>query len=204
VLFWGVLGAIAFRGVLIAFGVSLITNFAWIMIVLEVFLIFTGIKMLLISNTKLDITQTFFFKWITRKFNIIDVVDSGKFYIVKENTLYFTPLFLALITVEFMDLVFAIDSIPAILAITSDPYIVYTSNIFAILGLRSLYLLLADMLERFYYLKTSLAVILIFIGSKNFAAKSWGFDSFPSNWSLIIIILIITVGLLCSKKHQEI
>ena len=204
VLFWGIFGIIIFRAVLITFGLTLLASFSWVMIVLEVFLIFTGIKMLLIQDKTLDIKESFLYKYITRCFNVTDVVDSGKFYIIKQNTIYFTPLFVALVVIEFMDLVFAMDSVPAVFAVTSDPYIVYTSNIFAILGLRSLYLVLADMLERFSHLKTSLAVILIFIGSKNFAAKLFGFESFPSSWSLIIIILIITFGLVYSKKDKAI
>lgn len=203
ILFWGILGALIFRGIFIALGSALLGSFAWIIHVFEVFLVFTGIKLLIIANQQFDVSQTAIFRFFKKYFNIVDDVESGKFYVLLNNRLYITPLFIALFIIEFVDLIFAIDSLPAIFAITSDPYIVYTSNIFAILGLRSLYFVLSQALLRFSYLKISLSIILIFIGSKNYIAKIFGLCAFPTQLSLIIVISIMSIGIIYSKSSKR-
>ena len=189
VLFWGILGVIFLRGIMIGMGASLIAHFEWVLFIFAAILIYTGIKTLYISNKKpLDIKDMLIYKFLSKKMNVTSEIESNKFFIRKNKKLYATPLFMALATVEAMDLVFAIDSIPAIFAITQNTYIVYTSNIFAILGLRALFFLLSDIVERFRYIKYSLALILILIGIKIFIAH---FIYIPT-----YVPLVLTVGLL--------
>ena len=170
VLILGVLGAIVMRTVMIFAGVWLITQFHWLLYVFGAFLLFTGIKMWWFADATPDLANNPVINWIRRHMKVTDELHGERFFIMKEEAgklvRYATPLFLVLILVEFTDLIFAVDSIPAIFAITTDPFIVLTSNIFAILGLRAMYFLLADMADRFSLLKYGLAIVLMFIGVK--------------------------------------
>lgn len=204
VLFWGILGVIVLRAIMIGLGAHIISEFEWILYIFAAFMIFTGIKMFFVSNKTVEISENPLLIWMRKHLNITEELHDKKFYVYQEDSksqvkkLYFTPLFVALVMVEFIDLVFAVDSIPAIFAITQDTYIVYTSNIFAILGLRALYFALASIIGRFYYLKYSLAVVLIFIGSKIFIADAIGLAKIPPLLSLIITLSILATGILLS------
>ena len=166
VLLYGVLGAIVMRAMLIYVGALLLAQFHWIMYVFGLFLLLTGIKMLLLSTHGPDLQKNPILRWMQGHMKITDEYHGEKFFVLKEGVRYATPMFVVLVLVEVTDLIFAVDSIPAIFAVTGDPFIVFTSNIFAILGLRAMYFLLADMAERFHLLKYGLAVILMFIGVK--------------------------------------
>lgn len=166
VLVYGVLGAIVLRTIMIFLGVWLIQKFHWVLYLFGVFLVVTAIKMLLAREEERDLKDNLIIKWVRQHFNVADTYHGEKFFVIKDKIRYITPLLLVLILIEFSDLIFAVDSVPAIFAITTDPFIVLTSNIFAIMGLRALYFLLADMAERFYLLKYGLALVLLFIGSK--------------------------------------
>jgi tellurite resistance protein TerC len=166
VLLYGVLGAIVMRAVLIYVGALLLAQFHWILYVFGLFLLLTGVKMLLFAKHEPDLEKNPILRWMRGHMNIINEYHGEKFFVLKEGVRYATPMFVVLMLVEVTDLIFAVDSIPAIFAVTSDPFIVFTSNIFAILGLRAMYFLLADMAERFHLLKYGLAVILMFIGVK--------------------------------------
>ena len=176
VLFWGILGVIVLRGIMIGFGATLVASQGWVLYIFAAFLVFTGIKMLVSEEREMDVSQNPLLKFLRRRFRVTDELHGNAFLVRKPDpktgrkVLWMTPLLLALILVEIADLVFAVDSVPAVFAITTDPYIVYTSNIFAILGLRALYFALAAVLHRFHYLKQALAVLLVFIGSKIFVA----------------------------------
>jgi len=209
VLFWGILGVIVLRGVMIGLGAHILNQFGWVLYIFAGFMIVTGIKMFFISHKPIDISQNTLLIWMRKHLKITKVLHGEKFYVYEKNaqnklTLFFTPLFVALVMVEFIDLIFAVDSIPAIFAITQDPYIVYTSNIFAILGLRALYFALASIIDRFYYLKYALAAVLVFIGSKIFIADFMDLAKIPPTLSLIITLSILTLGVLYSlyKKHR--
>lgn len=197
VLFFGILGVIILRAVMIGLGEQLITQFSWILHVFSIFMIITGIKMFFIPDEKIDINQNFFLKWMRRHLRITSGFHDQKFFIREKDiktgkkSTFTTPLFIALLLIEFTDLIFAVDSVPAIFTITKDPYLIYTSNIFAILGLRALYFALALIMKRFYYLKFSLALVLIFIGSKEFISFLIGMEKFPP-----LLALGVTFGLL--------
>lgn len=204
VLFWGIFGLIVLRGLMIGLGSALIAEFEWILYIFAVFLIATGIKMLLIADKKPDIQNNVILKYLKKHFRITSELHDHKFIVMLPNKktskkqLYLTPLLVSLIMIEFVDLVFAIDSVPAIFAITTDPYIVYTSNIFAILGLRALYFALAVVVHRFHYLKHALGLIMMFIGSKIFIADFMGQEKFPASLSLIITVALLAGGILFS------
>lgn len=168
VLFWGILGAIVMRAILILVGEALITNFHWVLYVFSAFLIYTGIKMM-IHKTEKDtkFEETGLYKTLSKIFHVT-TIHSGHFFVKENGKHYITPLFFALMIIELMDVIFALDSIPAIFLITNDIFIVYTSNIFALLGLRALYFLLEAAVHKFYYLKPALSIILVFIGIKIF------------------------------------
>lgn len=195
VLFWGVIGALVFRGLFIVAGIALIEQFAWIIYVFGAFLILTSIKMLLQGEKKVEPEKNLMVKLYRRFFPVTDEFDDDKFFVRKAGILVATPLFLTLLFVEATDLVFAVDSIPAILAITTDPFIVYTSNAFAILGLRSLYFALASALPSFHYLKYGLAGILTFVGAKMLLVD---FLHISVPISLLVIILILVVSIIAS------
>lgn len=171
VLFWGILGAIVMRALMIGLGAALVHEFAWILLVFGAFLLITGVKMLVVEEKTTRLEDGWMYRYLSTHLRLTPQLEGGSFVVVKPDASgrpvrWFTPLFLALLLVEGADLVFAVDSIPAIFAITQEPFIVYTSNIFAILGLRALYFALAAMVHRFHYLKYALAVVLIFIGAK--------------------------------------
>ena len=193
VLFYGIAGVIILRAILIALGAAILAKFAWVLFVFAAILIFTGFKMLMTVNSRsLNIDDLYIYKLAKRKLNIQEEFDGDKFLVRKEGKIFFTPLFAALITVEAMDLIFAIDSVPAIFAVTQNSFIVYSSNIFAILGLRALFFCLSDIVERFKYIKYSLALILILIGIKIFVAH---YISIPAYVPLVVIFLLLLAGI---------
>lgn len=196
VLFWGILGAIAMRAIMIFIGAELVAKFHWILYIFSLFLIYTGIKIFLPEKEETPILERPLFKFIRRRFHVTHEIIGEHFFVRKGKLLMMTPLFFALIIIEIMDVIFAIDSIPAIFLITQDTYIVYTSNIFAILGLRALYFLLAAAVNRFAYLKQALAFILVFIGSKIFLPYA-GIEVTPV-YSLIITFSILFIGIATS------
>ncbi|MFZ1221094.1 MAG: TerC family protein [Chthoniobacterales bacterium] len=195
VLVWGIIGALVMRGVMIWLGVTLVERFHFVLYIFGAFLVLTGARMLFDRDAKLDFENNFFMKWCRKMLPVTPQFHGNHFTARIDGRLMFTPLLLVLILVDVMDLVFAVDSIPAVFAITTDQFIVYTSNICAILGLRSLYFLLARMVDRFIYLKTGLALVLGFVGMKMILAKG-----FPiRNWiSLVIIVAILTVTITAS------
>ncbi len=195
VLFWGILGVIVLRAIMIGVGATLVEQFSWLLYVFAAFLIFTGIKMWQTADAVYDVAANPVLKWVRKRFNVTDELHGEKFFVKVNGVRHMTPLFLALIMIEIVDLVFAVDSVPAIFAITTDPFIVYTSNIFAILGLRALYFALAAMVHRFHYLKYALAVLLVFIGSKIFVADAFGLAKIPPPVSLGITFAILAVGI---------
>jgi tellurite resistance protein TerC len=180
VLFWGVLGALVMRIIFILAGVTLIAKFHWIIYVFGVFLVLTGIKIARDKGTKINIANSPVLKFIRKFIPVTPDYHASKFTVKLDNKWHATPLFLVLILVETTDLIFAVDSIPAILAITSDPFIVYTSNVFAILGLRSLYFALAGSLKYFTYLHYGLALILVFVGIKMLISDFYKLNPFVS------------------------
>jgi tellurite resistance protein TerC len=204
VLFWGILGVIVLRGIMIGLGATLVAQYAWVLYIFAGFLILTGIKMLFMGDKPMDISQNPVLKLIKRRMNVTEELHGHDFFVQKPDpktgklVRFATPLFVALIMVEIVDLIFAVDSVPAVFAITTDPFIVYTSNIFAILGLRALYFALAAVIHRFHYLKYALSLLLVFIGSKIFVADLMGWEKFPANWSLMITFAILTTGVVVS------
>lgn len=196
VLYWGILGAIIFRGLMIYFGVLLINKFSWMTYIFGIFLIFTAVKMLVKSDEEVfNPKKSIIFRGIRKLIPISMHVNGEHFFIRKRNILFATPLFIALIVIELMDVLFAMDSVPAILAISADPFIVFSSNIFAILGLRSMYFFLANMLEKFSSLEYSLIAILTFVGVKMLAHD---YLEIPEWVSLGFIALSLVVGVLFS------
>ncbi|KAB0550995.1 TerC family protein [Pseudomonas argentinensis] len=195
VLFWGILGVIVLRAIMIGLGAALIAQFSWILYVFGAFLLLTGVKMLFSKvDDHPDLSENKLIKFVRKRMRVTDRLHEGRFFVRQPDAngnmvRWATPLFLALVLIECADLVFAIDSVPAIFAITQDPFIVYTSNIFAILGLRALYFALAAMIHRFAYLKYALALVLVFIGGKIFLVGIIG--KTPP-----VISLSVTLGLL--------
>ncbi len=203
VLFWGILGAIVLRGIMIGLGAALVSEFSWVLYLFGAFLVFTGIKMLTMSDEAPDLKDNKVIGWLQKRMRVTPELHGNAFFVrqplageVGKSVLWATPLFLTLCMVEIADLVFAVDSVPAIFAITTDPFIVYTSNIFAILGLRALYFALAAMIHRFMYLKYALAVVLVFIGSKIFLVGIIG--KIPAVISLTVTFTLIAAGVLVS------
>lgn len=199
VLMYGVLGALILRLMMILLGAWLISYFHWLLYVFGAFLIYSGVKMLMVEEKK-DFQQTFLVKWVRKFFNITEKFYKEQFFVRQNNVLFMTPLFLVLILIELSDLLFALDSIPAIFAITQDPFIVFTSNIFAILGLRALYFLVENMADRFYLLKYGITIMLIFIGSK--MILSYWFE-IPILISLSVIVAILTTSITLSALIQS-
>lgn len=197
VLFWGVLGAIVLRGIFIALGATLVKEFAWILYIFGAFLVFTGIKLLFNkeSEDEGDLSNNGVLKFLRSRMKITDAYDGQKFFTIQNGVRYATPLFLVLVLVEITDVIFAVDSIPAIFAVTQDPFIVFTSNILAILGLRSMYFLLADIVPRFIYLKLGLAIVLTFIGVKLLLLEV---VKIPTALSLGVVIGVLTVAVIAS------
>ncbi len=202
VLLYGVLGAIVMRAAMILAGVWLVSQFGWLLYVFGAFLVFTGIKMLVFAEHDPDLADNPLLRWLRSHLRITPEFHGETFFTRQNGVLWATPMFLVLILIEASDVIFAVDSIPAIFAVTTDPFIVFTSNIFAIMGLRALYFLLADMADRFHLLKYGLAIVLVFIGGKMLAAP-W--LHFPVQWSLLIVagIIGVSVGLSLAFSRQD-
>jgi tellurite resistance protein TerC len=200
VLFWGILGALIMRGVLIASGSFLMDRFFWVAYVFGAFLIFTGVKLWNKKESNPRPEKNLAVRIARRFLPMATDVDNGSFLVRRAGKLLVTPLFLVLLTVETTDLVFALDSIPAIFAITTDPLVIFTSNIFAILGLRSLYFLLARAVGKFHYLQTSLAVILSFVGTKMLISHWF---KIPIVVSLIIVLTVLVAGIIASLIREK-
>lgn len=200
VLFWGILGVIVLRAVMIGVGTALVDRFGWVLYVFAAFLIFTGIRMWRGADQSYAVAHSPILAWVIRRFRVTDGLRGRKFWVRQPDpktgkaAIFITPLFLALIMIEVVDIIFAVDSVPAIFAITTDPFLVYTSNIFAILGLRALYFALSAMVDRFHYLKYALSLLLVFIGSKIFLADALNLGKFPPALSLSITFAILAAG----------
>lgn len=195
VLLYGVLGAIVMRAVLILAGSALITQFHWLLYIFGLFLLVTGIKMFYFADKESDLEQNPLLRWMRGHMKVTNEYHEEKFFVMKEGVRYATPLFLVLVLIEFSDLIFAVDSIPAIFAITTDPFIVFTSNIFAIMGLRAMYFLLADVADRFHLLKYGLALVLVFIGTKMLIVDLY---KIPVLLALGVVATIIVVSVILS------
>lgn len=195
VLFWGILGALVMRAIFIFAGVALIQQFHWIIYVFGAFLIFTGIKMLVQKDEKIEPEKNPLVRLFKRFFPVTDTMHGDRFFVKINARTVATPLFIVLLVIEFTDLIFAVDSIPAILAVSTDTFIIFTSNVFAILGLRALYFALAGIAKLFYYLKYGLSAILVFVGVKMVIA---GFFKIPVVYSLLVIVSILILSILAS------
>lgn len=195
VLFWGIIGALLMRAGFIAGGIALIKNFHWIIYIFGAFLIITGIKMALSHNKEQNPENNPLIRWFHKIMPVTKDYVGGKFFVVQDGRWFATPLFVVLIAIETTDLIFAVDSIPAILAITKDPFIVYTSNVFAILGLRSLYFALAGVMHLFCYLHYGLSAILIFVGGKMIISDLY---KVPIGISLAVIVGLISISIAAS------
>lgn len=205
VLVLGVLGAIVMRTIMIFAGVWLIAKFHWILYLFGAFLLITGIKMWWFADEKPDLANNPLIQWLRRRMKVTDDLHGERFFVMREEAgklvRYATPLFLVLVLVEMSDLIFAVDSIPAIFAITTDPFIVLTSNIFAILGLRAMYFLLADMADRFSLLKYGLAMVLMFIGVKMLLIDLF---KIPVVFSLGVVAAIIATSIILSLRQKAV
>lgn len=200
VLFWGIIGALVMRAALIFAGVALIEAFHWIIYVFGAFLAVTGLKMLALADETPDPTKSRILKLAHRHLRITDGFESERFFVRRNGILFATPLFLALLLVETTDLIFAIDSIPAVFAVTTDPFIVYTSNVFAILGLRALYFALSGILPRFIYLKHGLALVLVLVGVKMLLADVW---KMPTALALALTLTILAGSIFLSIRRTS-
>lgn len=201
VLFWGILGALVMRAIMIVLGAALITKFAWIIYIFGGFLILTGIKMIVKREEEIHPERNPVVRWFKKLMPVTPDYRGDKFFVRENGIRMATPLFVVLLLVEFSDLIFAVDSIPAIFAVTTDPFIVYTSNVFAILGLRSLYFALAGVMDKFHYLKIGLGVVLTFVGVKMLLAHStWKLDTLVS---LGVIVLILAVSIVMSLLRPK-
>jgi tellurite resistance protein TerC len=201
VLFWGILGVIVMRGIMIALGAAMVSQFSWVLYLFGAFLLFTGIKMLWMADAESNVGENPLLGFLRRHLRVTESFHGQRFWVKEPDASgklvwTATPLFMCLVLVEAVDLIFAVDSVPAIFAITQDPFIVYTSNIFAILGLRALYFALAAMIHRFRYLKYALALVLVFIGCKIFAVNLFG--KMPAWISLSVTFGLISGGIVYS------
>ncbi len=209
VLFWGIISVLVLRGLMIGIGAALVAEFQWVLAVFGAFLLFTGVKMLFTGGHPGEIENNRLLRWMRKHLPVTDKLHGMKFFVRApaskgKSILWVTPLFVALVLVEFADVIFAVDSVPAIFGVTQDPYIVYTSNIFAILGLRTLYFSLAAMVNRFEYLSKALSLVLVFIGGKMLYHEFIGGDV-PIVYSLIIVLGIIFggIGLSLYKTRKQ-
>lgn len=204
VLFWGILAVIVLRGIMIGLGAALVQQYGWVLYIFAAFLVFTGVKMLFTGDDHYEIENNPLYKFMRKRFRMTESLEGEKFFVRKAHPetgkmlTYMTPLFVVLVMVNVADIIFAVDSVPAIFAITTDTFIVYTSNIFAILGLRALYFALAAMVERFKYLKYALALVLVFIGGKIFVADMLGLTKVPPSVSLGVTFVILAGGVIYS------
>jgi tellurite resistance protein TerC len=195
VLFLGVLGALVFRGIFIAAGAAIIDSFAWVLYLFAAFLIFTGVQMLRKADDHESPADSKFYKWFSKAVPSTPEYHGQKLFIRQKGILLATPLFMVLVLIEFTDIIFAVDSIPAIFAVTSEPFLVFTANAFAILGLRAMYFLLADIMHRFVYLKFGLALVLIWVGLK---MGLHDIVKIPTTISLLVIVLILAGSIFAS------
>jgi tellurite resistance protein TerC len=196
VLFYGVIGALVFRAIFIAAGSALIASAAWVLYIFGAFLIFTGIKMMVQRNEHFDVSQSRTLKLFRRLVRTSDEYEGSKFLTRKNGILFATPLLAVLVVVEFTDIIFAVDSIPAIFAVTQEPFIVFASNALAILGLRAMYFLLADLMHRFIYLKIGLSLVLVWVGIKMILGHA--FFDIPTAISLGVVVLLIATSVIAS------
>lgn len=197
ILFWGILGALVFRGIFIAMG-SVLMQYHWVVLFFGGLLILTGTKMFFAGTEAQNLENNFIIKQLKKVFRVHPKIEGQKFFFKKDGLTYVTPLFLALIFLELSDIIFAVDSVPAIFALTKEPLIVFTSNIFAILGLRSMYFMLAGVMDRFAYIKYGLASVLIFVGLKMVWLNEAFGGKFPITWSLAIIATLIGSSVVAS------
>ena len=197
VLVWGIIGALVMRGLMIWIGVALVERFHWVLYIFGVFLFVTGIRMLMSKGEEIDLESNFVLRICRRWMRVTPEYHEQHFLVKSEGQWMLTPLALVLIVIDIMDLIFAVDSIPAVFAITQDEFIIYTSNICAILGLRSLYFVLANVIDRFIYLKTGLALVLAFVGTKMLVAD---FFQVPNGISLAVIVLTLSVTIFISMR----
>jgi len=204
VLIYGVLGAIVLRAVMILAGAWVVREFSWVLYIFGFFLVITGLRMLVMAEKEPDLNNNPVLKFARRHLRISDGYHGEEFTVMKDGVRYFTPLFLVLILIETSDLVFAVDSIPAIFAITTDPFIVFTSNIFAIMGLRALYFLLADVANRFHLLKYGLAMVLAFIGAKMLIAP-WYHVPVAASLAVVAVLIGASViaSLVATREHDN-
>lgn len=203
ILFWGVLGVIVLRGLMIGFGAALVAQFEWVLWLFAGFLMVMGVRMFTGHDAPKDPHDSPIYRFLTRRLRVTPEFHGARFFVRLPAAdgrlaLWATPALMALVMVELADVVFAVDSVPAIFAITTDPYLVFTSNIFAILGLRALYFALAAVVARFAYLKKALAVLLVFIGGKVFVAEAMGWEKFPAPVSLAITAGLLAAGVFYS------
>lgn len=206
ILFWGILGALIFRGFFIAMG-SVLMQYHWVVIFFGVLLILTGMKMFFAGTKPQSLENNFFILQLKKVFRVHPHLEGQNFFIKKKGLRYVTPLFLALVFLELSDIIFAVDSVPAIFALTKEPLIVFTSNIFAILGLRSMYFMLAGVMDRFAYIKYGLASVLVFVGLKMVWLNEAFGGKFPISWSLGIIGFLIggsiVISILIDRRKQS-
>jgi len=200
VLFWGVLGALVMRALFIFAGAALLQSFHGIMYLFGAFLVFTGAKLLLQKDAEIHPERNPLFRMFTSMIRSVAAYDGARFLVRRNGTWFATPLFLVLVSIEVTDVIFAVDSIPAIFAVTADPFIVFTSNIFAILGLRSMYFLLAGVIDKFHYLKIGLALVLVFVGSKMILMDIY---KIPIASSLAVVAAVIGASILLSLLRPK-
>ena len=200
VLLWGVVGAIVMRAVLIYAGALLIQEFSWIFYVFGLFLVVTGVKMFLFTGQKSDLSENVLLRWLRSHVPLTTDLHGERFVVLEAGRRAFTPLFLVLVLVEVSDLIFAVDSIPAIFAVTSDPFIVFTANTFAILGLRAMYFLLVDIADRFHLIGYGLAVIVILVGIKMLIMDVY---KIPILWMLAMVAVVLAVSVVASLLIQR-
>ena len=201
VLFLGVVGALVMRSIMIIGGSAAIKEFSWILYIFGAFLIYTGFKMFIQRNEHFNLDKSKFYQWLRAKLRMTDSIEDESFTKRINGIRYFTPLFLVLIMVEFMDLVFAVDSIPAIFAVTDEPFLVFASNALAILGLRSMYFLIADLMDKFKYLKEGLSVILVWVGAKMIISHA--LFKIPTWLSLAVIIAVLAISIIASFRKVD-
>jgi tellurite resistance protein TerC len=202
VLFLGVLGALIFRAIFIGLGAAAIKEASWVLYLFGAFLVLTGIKMFMQKDSHLDLNSSRFYRLMKRRVRLSDELDGNKFFTRKNGIRYATPLFLALLMVEFMDLVFAVDSIPAVFAVTEEPFLVFASNALAILGLRAMYFLLVGLMERLIYLKAGLSIILVWVGLKMIISHA--FFEIPTFLSLAVIAITLAITVVSSLKKTKV
>jgi len=200
VLFWGILGALVTRGVFVFAGVELISHFHWFLYVLGIFLVVAGVRLLRKGRGEFDPARSRMLTLTRKLLPITPTYEGGKFFVRREGRLFATPLLLVLLMIEITDVFFAVDSVPAVFSVTQDAFIVYTFNIFAVLGLRALYFLLAGAVMRFRYLRHGLAVVLMLVGAKMLIAR---IVRIPTGWALLVIPVVMTLAVAASLRKAD-